>query len=57
MARPLKDKAEVRARLMQVRVQEREYEQFKQAAGQAGLDVSGWVRERLLQAAKKELRK
>jgi uncharacterized protein (DUF1778 family) len=57
MARPPKSKTEVRGRLMQVRVQDREYELFKQAASESGLDVSGWVRERLLQAAKKELRK
>lgn len=57
MARPRKAQTEARGKLMQVRVQEREHVQFKEAAEQAGLELSSWVRERLLQAAKKELRK
>jgi uncharacterized protein (DUF1778 family) len=57
MARPRKEKTEVRGSLLQVRIQEQERELFKQAAKQSGLEVSGWVRERLLQAARKELRK
>jgi len=45
-----------RAKLLQVRVLEREYSFFKEAAEESGLDLSAWVRERLLQAARKELR-
>jgi uncharacterized protein (DUF1778 family) len=56
MARPKKTKGESRDRLLQVRVQAREYKYFKEAAQIAGLDLSAWVRERLLQATRKELR-
>jgi predicted HicB family RNase H-like nuclease len=56
MARPPKKKEESRAKLMQVRVQDREYETFKEAAERAGLDLSAWVRERLRNAARKDLK-
>jgi uncharacterized protein (DUF1778 family) len=56
MARPLKPEGQARAKLLQVRVQDKEYERFRRAADQNGLDVSAWVRERLLQAARKELK-
>jgi len=56
MARPRKPKGHGRDKLLQVRVQGREYVSFKEAAESSGLDLSAWVRERLLQAAKKELR-
>jgi hypothetical protein len=39
---------------MQVRLNEAEYEEFQKAAGSSGLDLSGWVRERLLAAARRE---
>jgi hypothetical protein len=42
--------------MLQVRLQESEYLTFKEAAEQSGLDVSAWVRERLIQAARKESR-
>jgi uncharacterized protein (DUF1778 family) len=57
MARPRKEKTEVRGALLQVRVLDDERELFRKAAKESGLEVSSWVRERLLQAAKKELRK
>ncbi len=41
---------------MQVRVQNREYAAFKEAAEAVGLDLSGWVRERLRQAMRRDLR-
>ncbi len=56
MARPKKPKGEARSKLMQVRVQIGEYANFRKAAGASGLDVSAWVRERLIQAVRKELR-
>jgi len=39
---------------MQVRLQEKEYEAFKKAAEESGLDLSSWVRERLRKAAQRE---
>lgn len=54
MARPKKAAGQTRAKLMQVRVQQDEYVSFREAAEQSGLDLSAWVRERLLQAARKE---
>lgn len=46
-----------RDKLMQVRVRNREYQSFKEAAELSGLDLSAWVRQHLLQAARRELRK
>jgi len=57
MARPKKEEGASRDKLMQVRVQTREYKSFKEAAELSGLDLSAWVRQQLLQAARKELRK
>jgi hypothetical protein len=54
MARPKKDEGKARDHLMQVRLQVREYDEFKKAADSAGLDLSSWVRERLRMAARKE---
>jgi hypothetical protein len=54
MARPTKDEGEARDKLLQVRLKMREYSDFQQAAEQCGLDLSAWVRERLIQAARKE---
>ncbi len=56
MARPKKKPDQTRAKMLQVRVQQSEYVAFKEAAEQSGLDVSAWVRERLIQAARKEAR-
>jgi hypothetical protein len=50
MARPKKKRGESRDRLMQVRVQSKEYESFKDAADQTGMDLSEWVRARLRDA-------
>ena len=55
MARPRKPKGAARGKLLQVRLQDREYLSFKQAAESCGLDLSAWVRERLIQATRKEL--
>lgn len=41
---------------MQVRLQEGEYDAFKKAADDAGLDLSAWVRERLRVAAQRDAR-
>jgi predicted HTH domain antitoxin len=57
MARPKKKAAEARAKLMQIRLQEREYLSFKEAAELAGLDLSAWARERLKEATRRDLRK
>jgi hypothetical protein len=57
MARPTKPKGQAREKLMQVRVQDREYEVFKEAAEAAGLDLSGWVRARLRDAAVRDMKK
>jgi hypothetical protein len=42
--------------MLQVRLQGREYETFKVAAEHSGLDLSAWVRERLRNAARKDLK-
>jgi hypothetical protein len=56
MGRPPKKEGEGRDRVMQVRLLDAEYDSFREAAKQSGLDLSGWVRERLRLAARKELR-
>jgi hypothetical protein len=55
MARPKKEKDESRVKLMQVRLKESEFDEFSKAASSSGLDLSGWVRERLLTAARREV--
>ncbi|HEY1603520.1 MAG TPA: hypothetical protein VGG64_28225 [Pirellulales bacterium] len=42
---------------MQVRVQPKEYDSFKEAADSSGLDLSAWVRQQLLLAARRDIRK
>ena len=42
---------------MQVRVQDREYESFKEAADASGLELSSWVRQQLLLAAKRDMKR
>ena len=56
MARPRKDEGKARDRLMQVRLKESEYDEFREAADSSGLELSSWVRERLLIAAKRDLK-
>jgi hypothetical protein len=56
MGRPKKEKDASRAKLMQVRLKENEFDEFKAAAELSGLELSSWVRERLLRAARKESR-
>jgi len=41
---------------MQVRVADAELAVFKRAAESAGLSLSGWIRDRLKQSARRELR-
>jgi uncharacterized protein (DUF1778 family) len=48
-------KANVREEYLEVRLDAQEKQAFKDAADLAGLAVSAWVRERLRQAARKEL--
>jgi predicted HicB family RNase H-like nuclease len=54
--RPPKGSGQTRGELMQVRLDPTEREAFKDAAALAGVPLSAWVRERLRQAALKELR-
>ena|SRR5436190_2827478 len=56
MVRPRKPDPELRSKLLQVRVHEVEHETFQAAAKGVGLALSSWVRTRLLEAAKKDLR-
>jgi uncharacterized protein (DUF1778 family) len=49
-------KAITREEYLEVRLDVREKTAFKEAADLAGLALSAWVRERLRDAAKKELR-
>ncbi len=57
MARPKKEPGTARDKLMQVRVKPQEYDTFKEAADVSGLDLSAWVRQQLLQATRKAVRK
>ena len=45
---------EARQKLMQVRVQEHEYETYQDAAERAGVGLSEWVRNVLTRAAKRQ---
>lgn len=42
---------------MQVRVQLKQYDSFREAADASGLDLSAWVRQQLLLAARRDLRR
>lgn len=53
--RPVVDPAKTKAEYLEVRLEVREKQAFKQAANFAGLALSAWVRTRLRQAARKEL--
>jgi hypothetical protein len=53
--RPKKQEADKKGRYLQVRVDNAEMAAFNEAAELAGLEKSGWVRERLRTAARKEL--
>ena len=55
MGKPPKDPNRKRDLFLQVRVVDAEKRTFQAAAELAGLDVSGWVRERLRDAARREL--
>jgi uncharacterized protein (DUF1778 family) len=57
MARPKKETGTARDKLMQVRVKADEYELFREVADTSGLDLSAWVRQQLLLAARKIARK
>ena len=53
--RPQKPPERVKARYLQVRLEQSEKEGFDAAADLAGLPLSAWVRERLRLAARSEL--
>ena len=53
--RPKKRSHEVKEEYLDVRLDLAEKEAFREAAEMAGLPLSAWVRERLRQAARKEL--
>jgi hypothetical protein len=53
--RPTKQEPEKRNKLMQVRMRAADMKRFNAAAIKAGLDLSGWVRSRLLNVARQEL--
>jgi len=53
--RPKKPPSQVKARYLQVRVEQSEKQGFDEAAQLAGLDLSAWVRERLRMVARQEL--
>jgi hypothetical protein len=53
--RPKKSSHELQTEYLDVRLALAEKQAFKEAAGLAGLPVSAWVRERLRQAAIREL--
>jgi predicted HicB family RNase H-like nuclease len=57
MARPKKESDEARSKLMQVRLQVKEYREFKDAAEAAGMELSVWVRAKLRDAARRDVRK
>jgi hypothetical protein len=54
--RPQKDQSQAKSRPLNLRLSAGEKEAFQAAASAAGLDLSAWVRERLRQVARKELR-
>ena len=54
MVRPTMPTGEARQKLMQVRVQEREYEAYQDAAERAGVGLSEWVRGVLSRTAKRQ---
>jgi mobilization protein NikA len=53
--RPKKKAAESKTDYIEVRCEESEKQAFRQAAEAVGLPLSGWIRERLRRAARKEL--
>jgi uncharacterized protein (DUF1778 family) len=55
MGRPKKQVDALKADYIEVRCEEAEKAAFRQAAEAAGLPLSGWIRERLRRAARKEL--
>jgi hypothetical protein len=55
MGRPKKKPDAVKADYIEVRCEEAEKQAFRAAAEAAGLPLSGWIRERLRRAARKEL--
>ena len=57
MARPPKDPADKASKDLRIRSRPDDYELYRQAAEYAGLSLSSWARERLLKAARAELKK
>jgi predicted HicB family RNase H-like nuclease len=54
MGRPPKDPAKRASDTFHFRVQPEHGELIRQAADRSGLDVSGWIRDRTLKAARRE---
>jgi uncharacterized protein (DUF1778 family) len=54
--RPPKSAPELRSALLQIRVRQSDRVLFRQAAQGACLDLSSWIRERLIKQARKELK-
>lgn len=57
MPRPPKDPEEKYDAAVRLRMREADLELLKEAASRAGLSLSGWTRDRLLKAARQELRR
>ena len=55
IGRPKKSAESRKAEYIEVRCEESEKDAFRSAAEAAGLPLSGWIRERLRKAARKEL--
>jgi uncharacterized protein (DUF1778 family) len=55
MGRPKKQADAVKTDYLEVRCEETEKQAFRTAAEASGLPLSGWIRERLRRAARKEL--
>ena len=53
--RPRKDAADTKSEAILLRLEMGEKEGFRAAADIAGIDLSAWMRERLRQAARREL--
>jgi hypothetical protein len=53
--RPLKGSDKIKGIRLDMRLDQAEKDAFRAAAELAGLDMSGWIRERLRTAARKEL--
>lgn len=55
MARPKKDEGRAHTAALRLRLLPEHDELFRRAAKHAGINLSDWARERLIQAARKDL--